>query len=145
MVKANGDVQTPIESEVTIANFSPKTNAILATDGQWYKLGRGIELKNLTKDATYKVTLLVPDNPKLNKMIISIGGGEGGESKSKSFSSFKPKYVDNSEGQREGNRRNVAAVLTAALVSAHGLTVQEAIVRYNDIHDKLVEQDANTK
>lgn len=45
------------------------------------------------------------------------------------------------EGQREGNRRNVAAVITQGLTISNGLSEQDAVDTYFRIHDRLVSED----
>ena len=56
--------------------------------------------------------------------------------------SYKQKYVDHSEGQREGNRRNVADIITQGLVMSHGYDIDKAFSTYEDIHARLVAKDA---
>lgn len=52
-------------------------------------------------------------------------------------------YFDkNADGQREGNRRNVAATLTAAVIMANGGDAKKAIAVFEDIHSYLVQKDA---
>lgn len=52
------------------------------------------------------------------------------------------KYVDkNAEGQREGNRRNVAAIITQGVIMANGGDVKKAIAVFDEIHAHLVKKD----
>lgn len=55
----------------------------------------------------------------------------------------KPQYVDkNAEGQREGNRRNVAAILTQGVIMANGGKAKEALSIFWEIRDAIAAKDA---
>lgn len=55
----------------------------------------------------------------------------------------KPAFVDkHADGQREGNRRNVAAILTQGVIMANGGDAKKAIAVFDEIHAHLVQKDA---
>lgn len=54
----------------------------------------------------------------------------------------KVSYDDRNEGAREGNRRNVAAMIVQGLVMANGWNIEKALKAYDEIHAHLVKKDS---
>lgn len=68
--------------------------------------------------------------------------GNADAAKSLLTAAISPKNKDAwADGQREGNRRNVAATLTAAIVSIQGLKKEEAWETFKFFHSKMTELD----
>ena len=126
-----------------VGKYGPKM-----TDGKWYGLKKPLKKEDFEKGTSYEVELdeWAPGrfNIKSSKPVSGSSPAPDKKAKSeveKQQKEYKAVAVDREEGQREGNRRNVAAVITQGLVMAAGLNKEDAYEAYKYLHNRLVEDD----
>lgn len=142
-----------ITVEAVSDKFKNKYNSgsVLA-NGKWMQVSSKLNLSDFQKDS--QIAVETKTNDKGYVSIVDIVKDETGTQKQVSIlkdvptnssgSTIVPKYTDSrEEGQREGNRRNVAATITNGLTLANSLTEDAAFETYQRIHQKLVDLDSN--
>lgn len=126
------------------------SGSVLA-NGKWMQVSSKLNLADFQKDS--QVTVETETNDKGYTSIVALVKNVANGSiqqkneispvSSTAGAASTYRTVDREEGQREGNRRNVAATITNGLTLANSLTEEAAFETYQRIHQKLVDLDNN--
>ncbi len=128
---------------IEVKGKSKTGKGIVDADKNWYNTGKGVSFETINRG-----DLVALDTDESGKFVLSfkvVGSSPAPVATptvaTKNTVSYEDAQAKREDGQREGNRRNVAAALASALIQTHGLKEADGLAVYFRVHDALVEKD----